>query len=97
VALPGGIGTLEELVEQMTWAQLGQHTKPILMLSPNGFWRPLLQLFAHMRQFGFIRPGLELNYLVAEDVDDVIPMLRQAVRRLPEPSPEQVATIEQRF
>jgi uncharacterized protein (TIGR00730 family) len=97
VALPGGIGTLEELVEQMTWAQLGQHTKPILMLSPNGFWRPLLQLFAHMRQFGFIRPGLELSYLVAEDVDDVIPMLRQAARRLPEPAPERVATIEQRF
>jgi uncharacterized protein (TIGR00730 family) len=97
VALPGGIGTLEELVEQMTWAQLGQHKKPILMLSPNGFWRPLLQLFAHMRQFGFIRPGLELSYLVAEDVDDVIPMLRQAARRLPEPSPERVATIEQRF
>ena len=97
VALPGGIGTLEELVEQMTWAQLGQHAKPILMLSVNGFWRPLLQLFAHMRQFGFIRPGLELSYLVAEDVDDVIPMLRQAARRLPEPSPERVATIEQRF
>ena len=49
VALPGGIGTLEELVEQMTWAQLGRHTKPILMLSVNGFWSPLLQLFAHMR------------------------------------------------
>ncbi|HEX8165099.1 MAG TPA: TIGR00730 family Rossman fold protein [Beijerinckiaceae bacterium] len=97
VALPGGIGTLEELVEQMTWAQLGQHTKPILMLSVNGFWRPLLQLFAHMRQFGFIRPGLELNYFVAEEVDDVIPMLRQAARRLPESSPERVATIEQRF
>ena len=38
VALPGGIGTLEELVEQLTWAQLGQHRKPILLLSVNGFW-----------------------------------------------------------
>jgi uncharacterized protein (TIGR00730 family) len=97
VALPGGIGTLEELVEQMTWAQLGQHTKPILMLSVNGFWRPILQLFAHMRQFGFIRPGLELNYLVAEEVEDVLPMLAKAARRAPETKPGRVASIEQRF
>ncbi len=42
VALPGGIGTLEELVEQMTWAQLDRHAKPILIADVNGFWRPLL-------------------------------------------------------
>jgi uncharacterized protein (TIGR00730 family) len=81
VALPGGIGTLEELVEQMTWAQLGRHHKPILLLSLKGFWKPLLVLLAHMREQGFIRPGLELNYLVAERVEDVIPMLRAAARR----------------
>jgi uncharacterized protein (TIGR00730 family) len=97
VALPGGIGTLEELVEQMTWAQLGQHTKPILMLSVKGFWRPLLQLFAHMRQCGFIRPGLELNYFVAEEVGEVIPMLVKAAARRADTSPARVATIEQRF
>ncbi|KAB0266753.1 TIGR00730 family Rossman fold protein [Microvirga brassicacearum] len=82
VALPGGIGTLEELVEQMTWAQLGRHTKPILMLSTKDFWKPLLTLFAHMREQGFIRPGLELNYLVAEQVNDVIPMLQDFARRV---------------
>jgi uncharacterized protein (TIGR00730 family) len=82
VALPGGIGTLEELVEQMTWAQLGRHTKPILMLSIKGFWKPLLTLFAHMREQGFIRPGLELSYLVAEKVEDVIPMIEDAARRV---------------
>ncbi|QFU17018.1 TIGR00730 family Rossman fold protein [Microvirga thermotolerans] len=82
VALPGGIGTLEELVEQMTWAQLGRHTKPILMLNVKGFWRPLLNLLAHMRNEGFIRPGLELNYLVAEQVQDVIPMLEASARRV---------------
>ncbi|HEX2725040.1 MAG TPA: TIGR00730 family Rossman fold protein [Beijerinckiaceae bacterium] len=81
VALPGGIGTLEELVEQMTWAQLGQHSKPILLVNINGFWKPLLVLLAHMREQGFIRPGLELSYLVAERVEDVIPMLRDAARR----------------
>jgi uncharacterized protein (TIGR00730 family) len=82
VALPGGIGTLEELVEQMTWAQLGQHTKPILLVSVNGFWKPLLTLFAHMREQGFIRPGLELNYLVAERIEEVIPMLEASARRV---------------
>jgi uncharacterized protein (TIGR00730 family) len=81
VALPGGIGTLEELVEQMTWAQLGRHTKPILMLSTKGFWKPLLTLLAHMREQGFIRPGLELSYLVAERVEEVIPMLEASARR----------------
>jgi uncharacterized protein (TIGR00730 family) len=80
VALPGGIGTLEELVEQMTWAQLGRHTKPILLLSAHGFWKPLLVLLAHMRDQGFIRAGLELNYLVAEFAEDVLPMLAQASR-----------------
>ncbi|WP_430911114.1 TIGR00730 family Rossman fold protein [Methylobacterium sp. sgz302541] len=79
IALPGGIGTLEELVEQMTWAQLGRHAKPILLVSTNGFWTPLLTLIDHMLGHGFIRAGLELNYLVAENVADVIPMLREAV------------------
>ena len=82
VALPGGIGTLEELVEQMTWSQLGRHTKPILLLSIKDFWKPLLVLLAHMRELGFIRPGLELSYLVAERVEEVIPMLAAATRRV---------------
>jgi uncharacterized protein (TIGR00730 family) len=78
VALPGGIGTLEELVEQMTWAQLGQHSKPILLASIGGFWKPLLVLLAHMREFHFIREGLEVHYLVSETIDDILPMLEQA-------------------
>ncbi len=95
VALPGGIGTLEELVEQMTWAQLGQHTKPILMLSTKSFWKPLLSLIAHMREQGFIRSGRELNYLVAERVEEVIPMLENAARRVGIVSNEE--EIEARF
>lgn len=96
VALPGGIGTLEEVVEQMTWSQLGRHEKPILLLSVKGFWRPLLSLLAHMREQGFIRPGLELNYLVAERVEEVVPMLRQAAARAT-PRPEAAGVIETRF
>lgn len=85
VALPGGVGTLEELVEQMTWAQLGRHTKPILLLDLGGFWRPLVDLLAHMRQNGFIRPGLEISYMVAERVEDVLPMLEDRIGRMPDP------------
>ncbi len=81
VALPGGVGTLEELVEQLTWVQLEQHTKPVVILDVKGFWRPLLDLFAHMRNNGFIRADLEVRYLVAERVADVIPMIRAARER----------------
>ncbi len=81
VALPGGVGTLEELVEQMTWAQLDRHRKPVLLANLNGFWRPLLALFAHMNGEGFIRRGFELRYLVAENIGDIVPMLRAAERK----------------
>jgi len=83
VALPGGIGTLEELVEQLTWAQLNRHMKPILIADIGGFWRPLLALFAHMRFEGFIREGFDMRYLVAERIEDVLPMLRAAAERRP--------------
>ncbi len=81
VALPGGVGTLEELVEQLTWVQLGRHKKPVLIADIDGFWRPLLSLMAHMRDNGFIPTKLEVRYLVAEKVDDIIPMLETAARR----------------
>ena len=81
IALPGGIGTLEELVEQMTWAQLGRHEKPILIADINGFWRPLLSLLAHMRESGFVRAGLEVRYLVAERIEDALEMIETAAKR----------------
>jgi uncharacterized protein (TIGR00730 family) len=81
VALPGGIGTLEELVEQLTWVQLERHTKPVLLADIGGFWRPLLDLFAHMRERRFIRSDFEVRYLVAEAVDDILPMIETAAER----------------
>ena len=81
VALPGGVGTLEELVEQMTWVQLERHTKPVLIANLRGFWNPLLALFSHMRETGFVRSGSEIDYLVADTIEDIIPMLRAAHRR----------------
>ncbi|MGN7125801.1 TIGR00730 family Rossman fold protein [Methylorubrum thiocyanatum] len=96
VALPGGIGTLEELVEQLTWAQLGQHRKPIMLLSVNGFWDPLITLIDHMRAHGFIREGLDLNYLVGQDPDRVVETLSEVLARS-EPAPLADELIEKRF
>ena len=96
VAMPGGIGTLEELVEQLTWAQLGQHRKPILLLSVNGFWDPLITLIDHMRGQGFIREGLDLSYLIGDDPDRVVERLEAALAEAG-PAPHADALIEKRF
>ena len=84
VALPGGIGTLEELVEQLTWAQLGRHKKPILILNELGFWDPLCALLDHMKNLDFIRAELSINLLVAERVSDILPKLHEALRAVSE-------------
>jgi hypothetical protein len=78
VALPGGVGTLEEIVEQMTWAQLGRHKKPILLANIQGFWQPLCALLDHMKALEFIRDDLNFNLLVADKVEDILPMLQKA-------------------
>lgn len=78
VALPGGVGTLEEVVEQMTWAQLGRHKKPILLANISRFWDPLCALLDHMEELQFIRTGLAINYLVAERAEDILPALVKA-------------------
>jgi uncharacterized protein (TIGR00730 family) len=85
VALPGGIGTLEEVVEQMTWKQLGHHHKPILLANIRGFWDPLCMLLDHMNKLAFIRPGLDVTYLVADRSGDILPKLLDAARQTPEP------------
>jgi len=93
IALPGGIGTLEEAVEMMTWAQLGQHRKPVVLANINGFWSPLLELFDHMRAQGYIRPESEVPYLVARRIEDILPMLRQAVSGEAQDIPEDVISV----
>ncbi len=73
VALPGGLGTLEELAEISTWAQLGQHAKPIILCNIEGYWDPLVTLFDHMRAEQFIRDGLEFCLDVVGSVAEVVP------------------------
>jgi uncharacterized protein (TIGR00730 family) len=88
VALPGGIGTLEELVEQLTWAQLGQHKKPILIANVAGFWDPLCALIDHMRDLQFIRAEFTVDLMVAHQVEDILPMLAEAARKVSEAEKE---------
>lgn len=79
VALPGGIGTLEEVVEIMTWAQLGRHRKPIAFVNIDGFWNPMLALLDHMRAEGFVHTGHLVRPLVVDTAQAVVPaVLTQA-------------------
>ena len=96
VALPGGVGTLEEVVEQMTWAQLGRHKKPILLANIKGFWNPLCKLLDHMETLQFIRPGLQVSYLVADKAEDILPKLQAAAAATSEAEKEmKTADVEQ--
>jgi uncharacterized protein (TIGR00730 family) len=84
VALPGGVGTLEELVEQLTWVQLGRHRKPVLLANIKGFWEPLCALLDHMKTLEFIRDDLSFDLLVAARVEDIVPTLNKALEGVPE-------------
>jgi uncharacterized protein (TIGR00730 family) len=97
VALPGGIGTLEELVEQMTWQQLGRHTKPVLLANIDNFWEPLLSLLTHMRASEFIRPSLNIEVLKAERVEDILPRLRAAAASAPAGTREMAPEVARRL
>lgn len=92
VALPGGIGTLEELVEQLTWSQLGRHQKPIIVANVLGFWNPFLDLLSHMRGQAFVRPDLEIRCRVVDRVAEVVPTL-EGVWAAVEPPPDASARV----
>ncbi|MFB9269683.1 TIGR00730 family Rossman fold protein [Bradyrhizobium erythrophlei] len=97
VALPGGVGTLEELVEQLTWQQLGRHSKPVLLANIDNFWEPLLSLLSHMRTTGFIRSTLDVNVLMADRVEDILPKLRTAAARVPQKAKELAPEVARRL
>jgi uncharacterized protein (TIGR00730 family) len=88
VALPGGLGTLEELVEISTWAQLDRHAKPIIICDIDDYWAPLITLIDHMRQEKFIREGLELKFDVVKSAAQVVSAfedrLRQSTAKVPQ-------------
>jgi uncharacterized protein (TIGR00730 family) len=73
VALPGGIGTLEEIVEIMTWAQLGRHRKPMVFGNVGGFWNPMMALMEHMKREGFLHSAHLVQPLLVENPADILP------------------------
>jgi hypothetical protein len=97
VAMPGGIGTLEEVVEQITWVQLGRHRKPILLANIKNFWNPLRALIDHMKKLEFIRGDLDFELLVADDVADILPLLQKSAATVPEKEKEMPAVIADRL
>jgi hypothetical protein len=97
VAMPGGVGTLEELVEQLTWAQLGRHKKPILIANIKDFWQPLSALIDHMKALDFIRAGMDFDLLVADRIDDILPMLKKAAEAIPEAAKDMPPAVAERL
>src|SRR6266853_4835682 len=97
VALPGGVGTLEELVEQLTWAQLGRHKKPIMILNVASFWDPLCLLLEQMEKLDFIRASLPVNLLVADHVEEILPKLFEAARLIPEAEKQMTPVTDERM
>jgi uncharacterized protein (TIGR00730 family) len=80
-ALPGGLGTLEELVEISTWAQLDRHAKPIIICDIDNYWAPLITLIEHMRQEKFIREGLEFKLEVVKSPEEVVSVFEDRLRK----------------
>jgi len=74
--LPGGIGTLEEVIELLSWRRLGLHAKPIVFLDTKGFWRPLFDLFDHILEQSLIPPEFRETWQAVERVEDILPTLR---------------------
>ena len=78
VSLPGGLGTLDETIEIITWRQLGLHDKPIVLVDQDGYWRPLLALFDHIVDSRFARPEARDLWCVVDGVHAVLPTLAAA-------------------
>ena len=68
-------GTLEEIVEIMTWGQLGRHAKPMVFANVNDFWKPMLELIDHMSAAGFIHTAHRVRPLVIDQVADIVPAI----------------------
>ena len=75
VVLPGGLGTLDETIEMITWRQLGFHDKPIVLANPRSYWNPLLILFNHIVNQGFAQPDAHGLYAVAHTIDGIFDRL----------------------
>lgn len=78
VILPGGLGTLDEAFEIITWRQLELHDKPVIIVNVDGYWNPLRALLTHLRDTGFARGTMEGYFTFVDRVEDVLPTLLRA-------------------
>jgi uncharacterized protein (TIGR00730 family) len=76
VVLPGGIGTLEEVIELLSWRRLGLHAKPIVFLNAKGFWNPLFELFEHILAQHLVPDAFRETWRAVERVEQILPALR---------------------
>ena len=79
LALPGGIGTLDELFEAWSWNALGYHKKPFCLLNTSGYWDGLIQFIDHATESGFMSPQRRKQLLVAETPEQALELLDEAV------------------
>ena len=79
VAIPGGIGTLDELFEAWTWNALGYHAKPFALLNVNGFWDSMIGFLDHVTTSGFMSPARRGQLLVADEIGAAIDTLDRAI------------------
>ena len=85
--LPGGVGTLEEVIELLSWARLELHAKPVVFLNAGGYWTPLLELFEHTVRHGFTPAGFTAAYQAVERTEDILPTLQAMAGRAHERPP----------
>ena len=76
IALPGGIGTMEEIMEVMTWAQIGYHEKPCAFLNVNGYYDKLFQFFQTMQTQDFLYGTIEEHMIIAENIEALLNHIR---------------------
>jgi len=88
VVMPGGIGTLEEIVELLSWRRMDLHRKPVVFQGANGFWRPLFALFRHMVDLRMAPAPFLDAYRSVETVAEVVPAIRAMASAAPEDVPE---------
>lgn len=84
--LPGGLGTLDEFFELLTWKQLGLHDKPIVLVNINGYWTKLLESIRHIADVGFMRADDMNTFMIVDTVEDVAPAIKAAPAETFDPS-----------
>lgn len=81
VTMPGGIGTLEEIVEMMTWAQLGRHKKPLVFANIASFWNPLIVLLEHMKHEGFLHNTQKIQPAFIDTIEELLPVIFETAQK----------------